>query len=47
VGLDTATRERVVAAIAAASMRFGGNRPRRDDHTVVLVRRVEPAAAPA
>jgi len=31
---------RVVEAVAAASMRFGGNRARRDDHTVVCVQRV-------
>jgi sigma-B regulation protein RsbU (phosphoserine phosphatase) len=45
----SADGDRLIAAIAAASMRFGGNRPRRDDHTLVYVRRVtaestEPAA---
>ncbi|KQS69272.1 PP2C family protein-serine/threonine phosphatase [Modestobacter sp. Leaf380] len=33
---------RLVAALAAASMRFGGSAPRRDDHTVVCVRVDEP-----
>ena len=35
----TADPQRVVDAVAAASMRFGGNRPRRDDHTVVCLQR--------
>ncbi|SDP12034.1 HAMP domain-containing protein [Klenkia soli] len=42
--------QRVVDAVAAASMRFGGNRPRRDDHTVVCLQRgraVPGARAPA
>ena len=34
---------RLVEAIAAASMRFGGNLPRRDDHTVVCVQRTHSA----
>lgn len=44
--LDTVTAvgtndgHRLIEAIAAASMRFGGNRPRRDDHTLVYLHRV-------
>ncbi len=32
--------QRAVEAVAAASMRFGDNQPRRDDHTVVCLQRV-------
>ena len=46
-GIVTAAREvgeddgeRLIGAIAAASMRFAGSQPRRDDHTVVHVRRL-------
>jgi sigma-B regulation protein RsbU (phosphoserine phosphatase) len=38
--IGTDDPHRVVDAVAAASMRFGGNRPRRDDHTVVCVQRL-------
>jgi sigma-B regulation protein RsbU (phosphoserine phosphatase) len=36
-GVDDGAR--LVEAIAAASMRFGGSRPRRDDHTIVCLQR--------
>jgi serine phosphatase RsbU (regulator of sigma subunit)/CHASE3 domain sensor protein len=46
-GIITAAQEvgeddgdRLIGAIAAASMRFGASRPRRDDHTMVHVRRL-------
>ena len=31
--------QRVVDSVAATSMRFGGNEPRRDDHTIVCLQR--------
>ncbi|SCX56548.1 HAMP domain-containing protein [Klenkia marina] len=37
--IGTDDPQRVVDAVAATSMRFGGNRSRRDDHTVVCVLR--------
>ncbi|WP_225235207.1 SpoIIE family protein phosphatase [Klenkia terrae] len=36
---------RVVDAVAATSMRFGGSQPRRDDHTVVCLQHVPVAPA--
>lgn len=45
VGLGDESR--LIDAIAAASMRFGGNRPRRDDHTLVYVGRPAPQPAAA
>ena len=39
-GSGTDDPQRVVEAVAATSMRFGGSRPRRDDHTVVCLQRV-------
>jgi len=38
--VDSDDGERLIDAVAAASMRFGGSQPRRDDHTVVHVRRL-------
>ncbi len=38
--------QRVVEAVAATSMRFGGSRLRQDDHTVVCLQRLGPGPVP-